>query len=215
RWTRFKWCLLFSVMTVFGYGLAILFCAVLTWFRAWKGSDVMFVADGDILILITLAGSIILLTSLAGLSGTLLSSRPILSIYTLLLWPSLISILVVGYTSYRRYAFNLDHKLNLSWSQYFTPLGRLLVQTSLRCCGYTSPFHEATPSSRCYPRSVYPGCKSPLLRFEKRNLGFIWRITFGAVVPIHVINICVALLCSNHVTKMFGKGIMPRKYRLT
>jgi hypothetical protein len=33
RWTTFKWCLLFSVCTVFGYGLAGLACAILTWFR--------------------------------------------------------------------------------------------------------------------------------------------------------------------------------------
>ncbi|KAL0570503.1 hypothetical protein V5O48_011449 [Marasmius crinis-equi] len=215
QWTGFKWCLLFSVITVFASGLSVLVCAVLTWFRAWKEADVMYVADGDILILITIAASVLLFTSLAGLSGTLLNSRPILAIYTLLLWPSFISILVVGYSSYKRYAFKLDHKLNLSWSQYFTPLGRLLIQGSLRCCGYYSPLHEATPSNRCYPRTVYPGCKGPLYRFERQNLGMIWKVTFGVVVPVHIANIFVAMLCSNHVTRTFGKGMMPRRYRLT
>jgi hypothetical protein len=33
RWTTFKLCLLCSVCTVFGYGLAGLACAILTWFR--------------------------------------------------------------------------------------------------------------------------------------------------------------------------------------
>lgn len=34
RWTTFKWCLLFSVCTVFAYGVAGLACAILTWFRS-------------------------------------------------------------------------------------------------------------------------------------------------------------------------------------
>jgi hypothetical protein len=184
-------------------------------FPVWTEADVMYVADGDVPILITLASTLLIFTALVGLSGTILNSRPILAIYTLLLWPSLISILVVGYTSYKRYAFKLDHKLNLSWSQYFTPLGRLLIQGSLKCCGYYSPLHEATPSNRCYPRTVLQGCKGLLYRFEKRNLGLIWRMTFFFIVPMHLVNLAVALLCSNHVTKTFGKGMTPRMYRLT
>ena len=34
RWTTFKWCLLFSVCTVFIYGIAGLACGILTWFRS-------------------------------------------------------------------------------------------------------------------------------------------------------------------------------------
>jgi hypothetical protein len=34
RWTTFKWCLLFSVCTVFACGVAGLACAILTWFRS-------------------------------------------------------------------------------------------------------------------------------------------------------------------------------------
>lgn len=84
---------------------------------AWNHADVMYVADNDILILIAMAASILMFTALLGLTGTLLNSRPILATYTLLLWPALISMLAVGYTSYKRYAFSLDHKLNFSWSQ--------------------------------------------------------------------------------------------------
>lgn len=43
----------------------------------------------------------------------------------------------------------------------------------------------------------------------------IWSAIFGIVVPLHMVNMTVALLCANHVTKTFGKGIMPRKYRLS
>ncbi|KAJ4482503.1 Tetraspanin family-domain-containing protein [Lentinula aciculospora] len=214
RWTRFKLCLMVSVTTVLCYGSGAMICAILTWFRTWNHADVMYVADNDILILITLAGSILMFTALLGLTGTLLNSRPILATYTLLLWPALISMLAVGYTSYKRYAFSLDRKLNFSWSQYYTPLGRLMIQSSLRCCGYYDPLHEATVSNKCYPRTPLPGCKGKLYRFERENLSLIWSTTFS-IVSLHLINILVALLCSNHVTNVFGKGITPKQYRLS
>ncbi|KAK7454629.1 hypothetical protein VKT23_011382 [Stygiomarasmius scandens] len=214
KWTGFKWCLLASVITIFCYGTAAMVCAILTWYRAWDHADVMYVADWDVIVLITMAASILLFTALLGLTGTLLNSRPILATYTLLLWPALISLLAVGYTSYKRYAFRLDLKLNLYWSQYYTPLGRLLIQNSLRCCGYYNPLHEATLSKKCYPRTSLPGCKGKLYRFEKYNLSMIWSATFS-IVPLHLLNIITALLCSNHVTREFGKGIMPKQYRLS
>lgn len=230
RWNSFKWTLLFSVFTVLVYGTAALVCALSTWFRgayvnhwllsmtdiplAWGHADVMYVADQDILILITLAAIILVFTSLLGITGALLNSRPILAIYNLLLWPAFMSMLAVGYTSYKRSNLSLDHKLNFAWSQYYTSFGRLLIQNSLQCCGYNNALHEATFSSRCYPRSPLPGCKEIFYRFEKENLSTVWAATFG-VVPLHLINIVVALLCSNHVTKTFGKGITPKQYRLS
>jgi hypothetical protein len=174
----------------------------------------MYVADNDVLILITLAASIMIFTSLVGISGVFLNSRPILATYTLLLWPALTSLLAVGYVSYKRSTFSLDHKLNLSWSQYYTPLGRLLIQNSLRCCGFYSPLHEAVPNKRCYPRTSLPGCKGKLYRFERGNLGMIWSTTFP-LAGLHIINIVVAMLCANHMTRTFGKGITPAQYRLS
>ncbi|KAJ3790191.1 Tetraspanin family-domain-containing protein [Lentinula aff. detonsa] len=214
RWTRFKWCLMISVVTVLCYGSGAMICAILTWFRTWNHADVMYVADNDILILITLAASILMFTAILGVTGTLLNSRPILATYTLLLWPALISMLAVGYTSYKRYAFSLDRKLNFSWSQYYTPLGRLMIQSSLRCCGYYDPLHEATTTNKCYPRTPLPGCKGKLYRFERENLSLIWSTAFS-LVSLHLINILVALLCSNHVTNVFGKRITPKQYRLS
>ncbi|KAJ3556761.1 hypothetical protein NM688_g1847 [Phlebia brevispora] len=214
RWTIHKWCLFLSICTLFAYGTGGLICAVLTWFRAWAHADVMYVADYDVLVLITLASSIVLMTCIIGITGTILNSRPILAVYAVLLWPALISILAIGYTSYKRYAFSLDRKLNLAWSQWYTPYGRLIIQDSLRCCGYYSPLHEASPSSQCYVRSMLPGCKGKLLRFERASLAMVWSTAFG-VVPVHIVNIFVALLCANHVTRRFGKGVMPREYRLT
>ncbi|KAL0960604.1 hypothetical protein HGRIS_005636 [Hohenbuehelia grisea] len=214
KWTVFKWSLLLSVVTVLIYGTAVLVAVILTWFRAWLLADVMYVADYDLLVLATLAAALLLFTAMVGLTGTILNSRSILAIYTLLLWPTFISILVVGYISYKRSTFSLDRKLGHAWSAYYTPLGRLMIQDTLKCCGFLNALHEATPSGRCYARAPLPGCKGPLLRFEKANLDSLWAAAFS-LVPIHVINIVVALLCTNHITHRFGKGITPKQYRLT
>ncbi|KAJ7162934.1 tetraspanin Tsp2 family [Mycena filopes] len=213
-WTGFKWCLLLSVCTVFTYGAAALVCALMTWFRTWDDADVMIVADNDILVLLTLAGSILVFTALVGLSGLLLNSRPILAVYTFLLWPAFASLAAIGYLAYKRATFALDHKLNMAWSQYYTARGRLAVQDALRCCGFYSALHEATPSARCFPRTALPGCKGKLFRFERANLALVWSTVFS-LVPLHLGNVLVALVCANHVTERFGRGVTPQGYRLT
>lgn len=174
----------------------------------------MVVADNDILVLITLASSILLLCFLVGISGTILNSRPLLAVYAILLWPAFLAIVIIGYAAYKRYAFSLDRKLNLAWSQWYTPLGRLILQDTLRCCGYYDALHEATASAQCYPRTPLPGCKGKLYRYERENLATIWSAAF-ALVPLHIMNIFISLLCSNHITQTFGKGIMPKRYWLS
>ncbi|KAF5382695.1 hypothetical protein D9615_003074 [Tricholomella constricta] len=213
-WTAFKWCLLLSVSSVFAYGAIGLVCAIMTWFRTWDKADVMSVADNDLLVIITLTASMLVFTALVGVCGVLLNSRPILATYAILMWPALVSLLAIGYVSYRRVTFSLDHKLDLSWSQYYTSFGRLLIQDSLHCCGFYNALHEGTPSSRCYPRSPLPGCKGKLYRFERDNLATIWSAAFSLSL-LHILNIFVALLCANHLTRTFGRGITPKQYRLS
>ena len=174
----------------------------------------MVVADRDLLILITWAASMLLFAALLGVTGTLLNSRPILAVYAVLLWPAFISLLSVGYVAYKRDAYSLDRKLNLSWSRHYNLLDRLLIQDSLQCCGFYSPLHAASPSKRCYSRAPLPGCKRNLYDFEHANLLMIWRAAFG-LVPLHMVNLVVALLCAKHMTNTFGKGITPKQYRLS
>lgn len=227
RWANFKWCLLFSVLSVFVYGITGLVCAIMTWFGSaclftplfkllnppppvWQKADVMFVADGDILILITLASSILVLAALTGLTGTLLSSRPILAFYTLLLWLPLVAMCAIGYTAYKRSTFELEHKLDKSWIQFYTPLGRLVIQNALQCCGWSSPWHEGVPSGTCYPRTLLQGCKGPLLIFEQTNLRLVWATAFS-LVPMHMINIFVVMLCASHITRTLGAGVALKR----
>lgn len=83
----------------------------------------------------------------------------------------------------------------------------------MRCCGYFSPYVEATQSPLCYSRSNFPGCKNRYLKFERHVLTTWYTIAF-ALTPAHVLIIIAALLCSNHITYRFGKGLTPKRYRL-
>jgi hypothetical protein len=87
---------------------------------------------------ITSASLIVFGTSLFGLCGTLLNSRPLLAIYCVLLWPSFAAMLVVGYVSYRRSAFALPSKMDQAWSQKFGEEDRMILQYSVR---HPSSFH--------------------------------------------------------------------------
>ena len=98
-------------------------------------------------LVITLASTLLILTSIIGISGALLNSRPILAFYTLLLWPCLISMLTIGYTSFKRSTFALDRKLNEKWSKGFDPGARLVIQEVLHCCGFYNALREISVTS--------------------------------------------------------------------
>jgi len=42
-----------------------------------------------------------------------------------------------------------------------------------------------------------------------------WYTAAFSLVPVHLAVMIVGLLCSNHVTNRFGKGMMPKAYRLS
>ena len=72
---------------------------------------------------------------------------------------------------------------------------------------------EATISQTCYARSILEGCKLPYLRFE-RDVLKVWYTVVFSLVPAQIGVMLAGLLCSNHVTYRFGKGMMPERYRL-
>jgi hypothetical protein len=185
-----------------------------TWFDVWEHADVVRVANHLELIMSTLAASLGVLSSLIGWAGILLNNRSFLAVYTFMLWITFGAIAIPGYITYKRRTFNLEGKINAQWSRQLGPDGRLRVQNQLGCCGYFSPFVEATVSQTCYARSVLPGCKLGFLNFERMVLGRWYLIAF-ALVPLHIGVIFVGLLCSNHITYRFGKGMMPKAYRLS
>ena len=115
--------------------------------------------------------------------------------------------------TYKRRTFNLEGKINAQWSRNLDTEDRLRVQNQLNCCGYFSPFVEATISQTCYARSILPGCKGPYLAFESRLLKLWYKTVFG-LVPVQLVIMVAGLLCSNHITYRFGKGMMPEAYQL-
>jgi hypothetical protein len=117
RWTKYKWVLLVLILIGFWYssvGLGRGFsrgsevnecvsqpCRYVNLRTGWGHTEAMYTADADILVFITVAGSIQIFTPLVGLYGIVLNSRAILAVYCLLLWPSFVSLVVVGYSSYK------------------------------------------------------------------------------------------------------------------
>ncbi|TDL19743.1 hypothetical protein BD410DRAFT_830183 [Rickenella mellea] len=188
HWTTFKWLLVISVSSVFVYGTAALVFALLTWYQTWLGAEVMAIADNDILILITLSAILLILASLVGITGSLLPPSP------RHIHPPPLAGFYLGPQCWLR-CIPPIHILTRPQAQ-----PGLVTVVQQRCAW-------------CYPRSPLPGCKGPLLRAERLTLASVWQAAF-ALVPLHIANIGIALLCANHVTHRFGKGLMPRRYRL-
>jgi len=214
KWTFFKWILFVANVLLSIYSLTSLIFCLLTWFDVWTHSDVLRVANRPELITSTIAASTGILTSLLGWAGILLNNRAFLAIYAFMLWITFAFLVVPGYITYRRREFNLEGKVNDEWSRDLGTDGRLRIQNQLGCCGYFSPFVEATISATCYARSILPGCKADFLHFERLVLQR-WYIAAFSLVPVHIFVMVSALLCSNHVTYRFGKGMMPPAYRMT
>ncbi|KAG2008012.1 tetraspanin Tsp2 [Coprinopsis cinerea AmutBmut pab1-1] len=213
RWTRFKWILFFTNLLLSLYSLGTFIVCLLTWFDVWKHAEVIRFGNRTELVLSTLASSLGILTSVIGWAGILLNNRMFLSIYTLMTWITFIFLVTPGYITYRKRTYNLEGKVNQQWSRNLGPVARTRIQNQLSCCGYFSPYVEATVTQTCYSRSVLPGCKLPYLSYQRRILQVFWKTAF-AVVPAHLVVMVAALLCSNHVTYRFGKGMMPEAYRL-
>ncbi|KAF7331643.1 hypothetical protein MKEN_00044000 [Mycena kentingensis (nom. inval.)] len=214
RWTKFKWILFFANTLLISYSLLALIFCLLTWFNVWTHADVIRVANHTELVLSTLAASFGLFTSIIGFAGILLNNRAFLAVYTFMLWVTFGLLVVPGYLTYKRRNLNLEGKVNQQWSQSLGATGRLRIQSELHCCGYFSPFVEATVSATCYARSILPGCKKPYLNFQRTALER-WYIAAFGLVPVHIFVMVSGLLCSNHVTYRFGKGMTPKAYRLS
>ncbi|CAA7261194.1 unnamed protein product [Cyclocybe aegerita] len=214
RWNKFKWTLLVANFALTIYSFAALIGCLLTWFNTFTFSDIIRVGNRPELILSTIFACLGIFTSLVGWAGILLNNRSFLAVYTFLLWIVFIFLLVPGYMTYKRRTFNLEGKINAQWSQDLGAEGRLRIQNELQCCGYFSPFVEATVSQTCYARSILPGCKLGYLVFERGALKRWYTIAFS-IVPFHLLVMVAGLLCSNHVTYRFGKGMMPKAYRLS
>jgi hypothetical protein len=185
-----------------------------TWFDVWNHADIVRVGNRSELVVSTIASCFAIITSLFGWAGILLNNRSFLALYTFFLWICFALLIIPGYMTYKRRNFNLDGKVNFQWGNDFGITDWLRIQNQLECCGFFSPFVEAAVSQVCYSRSVLPGCKGPYMDFERFVLERWYTVVFG-LVPFQIGVILVGLLCSNHITYRFGKGLMPKAYRLS
>ncbi|KAE8222845.1 hypothetical protein CF319_g4025 [Tilletia indica] len=213
RWNPFKWVMVLANLVLTLYAFAGLVGTLFTWANIFENAATVRVGNRAELILSTVAASLCLVAALIGWAGILLNNRAFLSVYTVFLWIAFVFIMAPGYMTFKRRMFNLEGKLNQQWSRGLTVDGRLTIQDELNCCGYYSPYVLASASGRCYARSLLPGCKARYMRFQRTALEYFYICAFGVVGP-HLIIITVALLCSNHVTYRFGKGLTPEEYRL-
>ncbi|KAJ7715207.1 tetraspanin Tsp2, partial [Mycena metata] len=213
RWTRFKWVLFLFNAVYSVFALVGLVGCLLLWLDILNKSDVIRVANRTELIFSTLAAGFAVFTSVFGWAGVMLNNRSFLAFYCFFLWISFAFLVVPGYITYRRQSLNLEAKVNFQWSEAFDIDARRRVQNALGCCGYFSPYVEASISSTCYARSVLPGCKAPYYHFERTVLRR-WFIVIFSLAGFNIAVIMASLLCSNHVTYRFGKGMMPKAYRL-
>jgi hypothetical protein len=214
KWTRFKWVLFVANLLLSIYSLIALIFCLLTWFNVWNRAEILLVGNRSELIVSTVAATLGLLTSLIGWAGILLNNRAFLAVYTFLLWICFAFLVAPGYITYKQRTFNLEGKINRQWSRDLNTEARARVQNQLQCCGYFSPFVEATITQACYARSNLPGCKGPYIRFQRKVLERWYTVSFS-LAPLHLFVMIAGLLCSNHVTYRFGKGMMPKAYRLS
>ncbi|KAJ7721815.1 hypothetical protein B0H16DRAFT_363364, partial [Mycena metata] len=87
-------------------------------------------------------------------------------------------LVVPGYITYKRRTLNLEAKVNQQWSQELGATGRLTIQSVLGCCGYFSPFVEATVSATW---------------FQEKALTRWYIVSFG-LVPVHIAIMAAGLL---------------------
>ncbi|KAF8997094.1 hypothetical protein BDQ17DRAFT_1193846, partial [Cyathus striatus] len=185
----------------------------LTYFNVFERAAIIQVGNHPELVPSTIACALALFTSTIGCAGILLNNRTFLGIYTLL-WIVFGLVAAPGYVTYKKRTFNLKGKINAQWSRSLGAAGRLSIQNQLFCCGYFSPYVEATVSQTCYARSVLIGCKAPYLDFEK-DLLKRWYTWAFLILIVQAGIMVTALLSANHVTYRFGKGMMLKAYRLS
>ncbi|KAG0056342.1 hypothetical protein BGZ83_005461 [Gryganskiella cystojenkinii] len=204
-WTRSKWILLFSVVLLMTYSAAAMAVSLGYILGRFENASVVMEFHSK-LIYITLAGSAVgLATALVGLVGVFRENRIWLSWYSIMLWPVFALYLSVGYIAFRRAKNHLRNHLRDEWIHDYTREQRLLVQRSLKCCGYISPNSNGEYDLRCFPMINLPGCIHKYNLHEDKLLTTVWTASFS-LVPLQLFVMIVALLCSNHVDGMLRSG---------
>ncbi|KAF9933834.1 hypothetical protein FBU30_004230 [Linnemannia zychae] len=183
-WTRSKLLLMFSNTILLGYAVILM----------------MAIAPFGIFV------------ALLGYIGIFTQSRKVLTFYTILLWPLFAMITSVGYITFRRSHVSLYQKLKFSWINEYSRDDRLVIQNALNCCGYRSTNDYPSYDLHCFPRAPLPSCESKFLQYQQELLTNTSSAAFS-LLPIQLMIMIVALLCSNHIDNLY-RSAYPKTPKL-
>jgi len=148
-----------------------------------------------------------------GWAGVLLNNRSFLAVYTFMLWLCFAMLVTPGYVTYRRRTFNLEGKINSQWSRQLGADGRLRIQTSSSAVD-TSVLCRSDSQSDMLRQECLARVQGALPLVREASLDeMVYRSV--RIGTLHIAIMLAGLLCSNHVTYRFGKGMMPKAYRLS
>ncbi|KAG0032200.1 hypothetical protein BGZ81_011455 [Podila clonocystis] len=204
--------------SLLGYSIAWTFVMTMSWKgAAWTkpflDSGIMMIANRHLLLLMMAAAPLGIFVALIGFVGILSQNRKVLSIYTILLWPLFGLITAVGYICYRRLHVSLYQKLKFSWINEYSRDDRLVIQNALSCCGFRSLGDYPSYDLHCFPRAPLPACESRFIQYQQDLLSTASSAAF-ILVPVQLVVMIIALLCSNHVDHLYRSAypITPRLY---
>ncbi|KAF9976968.1 hypothetical protein BGZ73_007372 [Actinomortierella ambigua] len=115
---------------------------------------------------------------------------------------NLLYLILIGYVSYRRGHATLYAKLKYSWIFEYGRDDRLVIQNALSCCGYRSTVDFPSYDLHCFPRAPLPPCEHLFIKHQEDLLANTSASAF-TLVGIQLFIILVALMCSNHVDRLF------------
>ncbi|KAK3833418.1 MAG: hypothetical protein JOS17DRAFT_77389 [Linnemannia elongata] len=217
-WTRSKLLLLLANTILLGYAVT---CTVIMtmswrgdpWTKPYLDSGIMMIANHNVLLLMMVTAPFGVFIALLGFIGIFTQSRKILSWYTLLLWPLFAMMTSIGYICFRRSHISLYQKLKFSWINEYTRDDRLVIQNALNCCGYRSLSDYPSYDLHCFPRAPLPSCETKFLQYQQDLLSNASSAAF-TLLPIQLLVMLVALLCSNHIDGLYRTAypITPKLY---
>lgn len=217
-WTRSKFVLLLANTLLLAYSIAWTFVMTMswkgaTWTKPFLDSGIMMIANRKLLLLMMAAAPFGIFVSLIGYIGILSQNRKVLSIYTILLWPLFALITSVGYICYRRLHVSLYQKFKFSWINEYSRDDRLVIQNALSCCGFRSLGDYPSYDLHCFPRAPVPSCENRLIQYQQDLLSTASSAAF-TLLPVQLLIMVVALLCSNHVDRLYRSAypITPKLY---
>ncbi|KAF9938678.1 hypothetical protein BGZ67_010578 [Mortierella alpina] len=173
----------------------------------------MMIANHNVLYLMMVTAPCGVVVALLGYYGILKQSRKVLSIYAVLLWPLFGLLTSIGYICYRRRNVALYQRLKFSWINEYTRDDRLVIQNALSCCGYRSMADYPSYDLHCFPRAPLPACESLFLQYQQNLLSNTSSAAFS-LLPLQLLIMIVALLCSNHIDHLYRSAnpITPKLY---